>query len=97
MNKRFLFQGVKFTLSPGQVLEHSEGGPDDEGYYFRAFTLEYLSADGQTGDVVCHMVSGGRDCDGEHRHYRDLILGNNGLWDETGAEEYDQYAQLAGY
>lgn len=93
MNSRFIFQGVKFTLKPGQSMEHCQGGPDDEGYSFRAFTL-YNPLAG--GPVEAHLTSGGRDCDGEHRHYRDLEL-INGEWIETGAEEYDQYAQLAGY
>lgn len=92
MNQRFYFNDCKFTLKPGQSLEHWQGGPTDEGYSFIAFVLTHH----RDGMVTASQTSGGRDCDGEHRYYRDLVF-DAGTWRETDTSEYDQFAQMMNY
>ena len=64
----------------------------------RAFSL-YVDATGQIVTAECE--SGGRDCDGEHRHYWTLVYdigsADEPKWEDAGNSEYDQFAQLAGY
>lgn len=91
-NQRFEFEGCKFAMGPRECVSHHKGGPTDEGYWFRAFTL-YVSED---GEVTAEITSGGSDCDGAHKNYTDLTL-EKGEWVRTKERVYDQFAQAAGY
>ena len=54
---------VKLTLRPGQSLEHSEGGPCEEGYSYEYTKWEY--ADDEPV-VYREWATDSRDCDGRH-------------------------------
>lgn len=91
-NQRFEFQGCKFTMAPGDCVNHHKGGPTDEGHWFKAFTL-YVTQEGQ---VTAEITAGGSDCDGAVSNYTDLSL-VDGQWVRTEERVYDQFAQAAGY
>lgn len=90
-NIRFAWNGTKITLSPGQKLNHYQGGPTEEGYSWRAVEFTY---DGTS--VLANCASGGRDCDGPVEQYADLIL-INGKWECQRAHQRDHYAEAMGY
>lgn len=50
---------VKLTLTPGQVLHHQSGGPDEEGWSWSGNTWTH---DGDT--VTWEWCDDGVDCDG---------------------------------
>jgi len=56
---------VKITLKPGQRLEHSEGGPTDEGWHCDSTAWEYPADEAA---VYREWCSDGRDCDGRLTH-----------------------------
>ena len=88
---RFWFNDCKFSLKPGQVLNHYQGEPTDEGFSFEAFTLRH-----EFGVVTASVTTGGRDCDGTIENYYDLILTMDG-WEIEKQSVYDQYAQMSNY
>ena len=90
-NARFVFEGTKFTLKPGQSISHHQSEPDEEGFSYFGFTLSY-----KDGEVTAECASGGRDCDGRTDRYFDLILTADG-WQEESACQRDQYAEAMGY
>lgn len=57
---------VKLTLRPGQVIEHTEGGPHEEGYSYRSTRWE-LAADEPV--VYRSWINEGSDCDGRLDQY----------------------------
>jgi hypothetical protein len=99
-NVRFKWDGITITMQPGQRLTHHQGGPDDEGYWYKAVGFEYAS-DGSA--VVAEVSSGGADCDGRLDNYADLILDlSNYRTRRAGFQlesesQRDQFAELAGY
>jgi hypothetical protein len=50
---------VRITLKPGQSIEHSEGGPCEEGYAYSGETWSY-----EDGIVTRQWGTDARDCDG---------------------------------
>ena len=113
-NARFWFflncGPVKITLTPGQQLEHVQGGPCDEGWSSEAHSWEL------EGDTVhAEYANEGRDCDGRHGWYSSSVCDVADLragawpdgvdlegdrwpkWENASASQYDQFAELAGY
>lgn len=103
---------VRLKINAGQRLEHTSGGPTEEGYSARS---EVWRFDGFT--LHLEADSWGRDCDGAHRtqtnlHTRHLIVGPHPDdkqfdigprptprpdWIRGQSQVYDQFAQAAGY
>lgn len=54
---------VKITLKPGQSLQHSYGGPCDEGWHRSTHQWEY---DAESGVVTSTIDESGADCDGRY-------------------------------
>ncbi len=109
MNARFwiMWNGdwVKITLRPGQSISMCAGRNHEEGFSCEA---EVYSFD---CDVVeCAITSWGRDCDGRydvHMNYHchvtqlkahDMDDGTiRPQWERGHCEQYDQFAEMAGY
>jgi len=99
-NIRFQHEGATITLEPGQRLSHTQGGPDDEGYWFSSWDLHYTE-DGSA--VILETCSGGRDCDGYLEHNAGYVWKQT-TWRERTAGfvcvdrgQRDEYAEAAGY
>jgi hypothetical protein len=76
---------VKITLKPEQELRHWYGGADEEGC---SSTLEGWYYDAE-GDRVVHTWSTkGRDCDGVHYGYGQIVCGLDRLM--AGPVEQDE-------
>lgn len=91
-NVRFIFEGTKITMRPGSALAHRQGGPDDEGYWFRNTDLTCRD----DGRVTADIAVGGRDCDGFLARYISLEL-VDGNWIDRDSYIHDEYAQAANY
>lgn len=99
-NVRFNWNNTTITMRPGQRLNHYQSGPTDEGYSYSAVTFEYMR-DGSA--VIAEASNGGRDCDGTHENYADLILdltsyqSRRAGFQLEGQHQRDQYAELSNY
>jgi len=100
---------VKLTLTPGQVVEHFEGGPTEEGLCREWTTWEY---DAESGCVIRVYESYTRDCDGpfetSSRHECPIALLAEGYspedsgitypaWHKTDSRQRDHFAEAMGY
>ena len=98
---------VKLSIRPGQTLSHAKYHRHDEGW-----SDVYASWENLGGVVERSVEIHNQDCDGRHgESYTDTCLieeltardtkieGTPLLprWQEMSAENYDQYAELAGY
>lgn len=110
MNARFWIMWkcswAKLTLRPGQSVSMYTGAVTDEGF---SCTSEEYSFDGTA--VECGITQRGRDCDGIHEwrgNFHCPIIGLKANeadewgparpeWVKGHSEQYDQYAELAGY
>lgn len=97
---------VKLTLRPGQELHHSAGELHEEGFSRESHVWSH-----EGNHVREELTRDGRDCDGRYAHYADYVCPLDGLrtrwneygkyfapaWQEAHAEQYDEFAELAGY
>lgn len=101
---------TKLTLKPDQVLHHSQGGPDEEGWHSEYHEWTYYDE-----EVTEQRVTDGRDCDGRltdtdffvchRRNLRSQTPPNYETgdplliptWHRTSGRRYDEYAEKAGY
>lgn len=97
---------VRLALADGQTLQHTSGGPCDEGWNS---TSTRWSRDGDT--IERETLNEGRDCDGGYSHH--VIVRANLVnldaneaaddtiacpaWERVSASQRDEYAELAGY
>lgn len=100
----------RIGLTDGQQLEHTEGGPTDEGYSWENTTWI------REGDIIRReYTSTARDCDGplEHRqdsechideaesdYHEDIETGEIIMrpnWEKVSSSRRDHYAEAAGY
>lgn len=103
---------VKLTLYPGKRLQHTRGGPCDEGYQW---TTETWWRD-DDGLVHCRYQTDGRDCDGRYSSEQEVtcdpkFLDLNDATDADGnrlgfgtpawatfhSSQRDHAAEVAGY
>ena len=99
---------VKITLAPGQVIEHTSGGPTDEGWSWECQTFEFIYGIGKVERTVCRS---GADCDGphssEHHQVADMQdLAANWIdedqlaypkWELQSSSQRDYYAEAMNY
>jgi len=92
---RVIIDGTTVTPPRYPVhLNHYRSEDHDEGYHYERFSV----TEHEDGEVHLHRASGGTDCDGRHESSRSFTWSpETQQWIYDSGEEYDQFAQAAGY
>jgi len=101
---------VRLSLGVGQVLEHTEGGPHDEGYSYTG-TAWKREGHGREGFVDVSHTTRSRDCDGPLDTYSNAQCRVDALedhpsfdgevpvpdWEKVSSYQRDYFAEAMGY
>ena len=88
---RFKWDGATIRMEEGQSMSFHKIEDHDEGWGYRAWTLEISQ-----GVLRAECSSGGSDCDGRIDRYVDMIY-IDGQWEVETESQRDQYAEMDGY